>query len=158
MGESQEADEVDRAGPEGEHERRELGEEPPRTGGESLDMDAVRFPRSLPKGRIGGGEREDGDGEGAGPAPGDVTQLRAFISDDHSVTSCGGCRATIARGHRVVELPCGRQHAMHARCVVNAVRRGGAQAPLLCGTRGCTVRLGRREAIEAAFRPTLDYA
>ena len=33
----------------GTHERRELGEEPPRTGGESLDMEAVRFPRQLPK-------------------------------------------------------------------------------------------------------------
>ena len=49
MGEAQEADEVDRADPEGEHERRELGEEPPRTGGESLDVEAVRFPRPLPK-------------------------------------------------------------------------------------------------------------
>ena len=35
---------------------------------------------------------------------------------------------------------------MHARCVVNAVRQGGAQAPLLCGERGCTVRHGKREA------------
>ena len=41
---------------------------------------------------------------------------------------------------------------MHARCVVSAVRRGGAQAPLLCGARGCTVRHGRREALEAAVQ------
>ena len=41
---------------------------------------------------------------------------------------------------------------MHARCVVNAVGRGGAQAPLICGARGCTVRHGRREAIEAAVQ------
>ena len=100
--------------------------------------------------RVGGGEREGGDGEGGGSAPGSVTQLRAFIADDQSGTTCVGCKATIARGHRVVGLPCGRQHAIHARCVVNAVRRGGAQASLLCGARGCTVRHGRREAIQAA--------
>ena len=92
------------------------------------------------EGRISDGEREGRDGEGGGPAPGDVTQLRAFIADNPSVTSRGSCKATIARGHRVVGLPCGRRHAMHAGCVVNAVRRGGAQAPLLCGARGCTVR------------------
>ena len=61
------------------------------------------------------GEREGGDGEGGGSAPGSVTQLRAFIADDHSGTSCGGCREKIVRGHRVVGLPCGRQHAIHAR-------------------------------------------
>ena len=49
MGEAQEADEVDRADPEEEHERRELEEEPPRTGGESLDMEVARFLRPLPK-------------------------------------------------------------------------------------------------------------
>ena len=35
---------------------------------------------------------------------------------------------------------------------MNAVRRGGAQAPLLCGARGCTVRHGRWEALEAAVQ------
>ena len=41
-----------------------------------------------------------------------------------------------------------------SRCtqVVNAVRRGRAQASLLCGARGCTVRHERREAIEAAVQ------
>ena len=55
----------------------------------------------------------------------------------------------------MVGLSCGRQHAMHARCLVNAVRRGGAQASLLCGARGYTVRHGRREAIEAAVQADL---
>ena len=41
---------------------------------------------------------------------------------------------------------------MHARCVVNAVRRSGAQAPLLCGATSCTARHGRREALEAAVQ------
>ena len=49
-------------------------------------------------------------------------------------------------------LPCGRQYAMHARCVVNAVRRGEAQAPLLCEASERTVRHGRREAFKAAVQ------
>ena len=88
-------------------------------------------PPAPAEGRVGGREREGGDGERVGPAPGDVTQLRAFFADDYSGTSCEGCRTEISWRHRVVGLPCGRQHSMHARCVVNAVKRGGAQAPLL---------------------------
>ena len=71
VGEAQEADEVDRADPEEEHERRELGEEPPRTGGESLDMETARFPRPLPKEALAvergkaGTEREEGQHQGA---------------------------------------------------------------------------------------------
>ena len=44
---------------------------------------------------------------------------------------------------------------MHARCVVNAARRGGAQAPLLCGARGCTARHERRQSLEAAVQADL---
>ena len=109
-------------------------------------------PPTPAEGRIGGGEREERGGEGGEPAQGDVAQFLAFIADDQSGTSFGDCRATIARGHRVVGLPCGRQHAMHARWVVDVVRRGGAKAPLLCGARGCTVHHGRREAFEAAVQ------
>ena len=54
-------------------------------------------PSAPAEGRVGGGEREGGDGEGGGSAPWSVTQLRAFIADGHSGTICGGCRATIAR-------------------------------------------------------------
>ena len=130
MGEAQEAGEVDGADLKGDHERREQGGEPPRTEGESLDPEAVRFRRPLPKKGLAveivnfagkeGAERQEGQHQG------DVVQLRAVIADDQSGTTCGGCGATIARGHQVVGLPCGRQHAMHARCVVNALRRGGA--------------------------------
>ena len=103
--------------------------------------------------RVSGGESAlrsgEGGGGGGGSAPGDVVQLHAFMADDQSGTTCGGCRVAIAWGQRVVWLPCGRQNAMHARRVVNAVRRGGAQAPLLCGARGCTLRHERREALES---------
>ena len=109
-----------------------------------------KVPPAPAEGRVGGGEREGRGGEGGGPAPGDIVHFRAFIADDQSGTTYGGCGAMTPQGHRVVGLPCGRQHAMHARCVVDAVTRGGAQALLLCGARGCTVRDGRREGLGAA--------
>ena len=71
MGEAQEADDVDRADPDEEHDRRELQEEPPRIGGESLDMEAARFHRPLRKEglaverRKAGTEREKGQHQGA---------------------------------------------------------------------------------------------
>ena len=58
----------------------------------------------------------------------------------------------MAWGQHVGALPCGNRHVMHARCVVNAVRRGGARAPLLCGASACTARNGKREALEAAVQ------
>ena len=79
-------------------------------------------------------------------------QIRAFLADGQSGTTYGDCRATIARGYGVVGLPCGRQHAMYARCEVNAIRRGGLQAPILCRAGECTARHGRREALEAAVQ------
>lgn len=48
--------------------------------------------------------------------------------------------------------PCGHRHVIYARCVKNAIRRSGAQTPLFCSARGCTVRYGKREAPEAAVQ------
>ena len=63
---------------------------------------------------------------------------------------CRGCRAAVARGHQVVGLPCEHRHGMHTRCVVEAIRRGGPHAQLICGSRGCTALHGRRESLKAA--------
>ena len=41
---------------------------------------------------------------------------------------------------------------MRARYVVEAFRRGGSHAQLIYNTRGCTVRHGRRESLEAAVQ------
>ena len=132
---------------------RPAGSEPPsapasRGGGE---------PPSAPGPRAGGGEEsklrwEEGSSEGGGPALGSVGQPRAFIDVSQGDVMCGGCRAAVARGYRVVGLPCGHRHAMHAWCVVEAIGRGGSHAQLICCTRGCTVRHGRREAPEAAVQ------
>ena len=66
-------------------------------------------------------------------------------------TAC--CAAGVAvRRHRAVGLPCGYRHLIHSRCVVEAIRRGGSHAQLICGTRGCTARHGRRESLEAAVQ------
>ena len=70
MGGAQEADEVHRADPEEDSERRELGEESPQTGGECLDMEAARLPRPLPQEGLAvekgkeGAEREGGQHQG----------------------------------------------------------------------------------------------
>ena len=74
MGEAQEAGEVDGADLKGDHERREQGGEPPRTEGESLDPEAVRFRRPLPKKGLAveivnfagkeGAERQEGQHQG----------------------------------------------------------------------------------------------
>ena len=63
---------------------------------------------------------------------GGVVQLRAFIADDQNGATRGGCRATVARGHRVVGLPCGRQHnnACAVRGECSQARRGARAAAL----------------------------
>ena len=107
------------------------------------------------RGRNGGESelsREGEGGEGRGAVAGRTGRLRASMSDSQEGATCGGCRSTVVRGQRVVGLPCGHRHVFHARCVVNALWRGGAQAPLFCGARGCTVRHGRREALKAAIQ------
>ena len=136
----QEADEVDRADLERDHERRETeigattnpGRISRTMGGEPLPVLVERRGSSVENIL----RTEGGGDKGEESVPGDVVQLRDFIADDQGGTTCGCCRAAIARGHRVLGLPCGCRHAMHAQYVVNAARRGGAQAPLLCGARG----------------------
>ena len=81
-----------------------------------------------------------------------VGQSRAFIDASQDAVMCGGCRVAVARGHRVVGLPCGHRHVMHTRCVVEAIRRGGTHAQLIGGTRQCTARHWRRESPEAAVQ------
>lgn len=59
----------------------------------------------------------------------------------------------------MVGLPCGHRYFLHGRCVVEAIRRGGSHAQLICGTRGCTSHHGKRESLEAAGQadPGLRY-
>lgn len=54
-------------------------------------------------------------------------RLRAFVGGNEDGTICGGCRATLTRRHRVVELPCGHRNVLRARFGVISARRGGAQ-------------------------------
>ena len=99
--------------------------------------------------------KEEGRSEGGGPASGSVGRPRAFIDASQDGVMCGENRAAVSRGHRVVGLPCGHRHVMHARCVVEAIRRGWPHAQLICGTRGCTARHGRRESLKAAVQADL---
>ena len=105
--------------------------------------------------RGGGGEdselrREEGGSEGGGSASGSVGRPRAFIDASQDGVMCGENRAAVSRGHRVVGLPCGHRHVMHARCVAEAM--GGSHVQLICGTRGCTGHHRRRELLEAAVQ------
>ena len=107
--------------------------------------------------RGGGGEeselrRQEGGSEGGGSTSGSVGRPRAFIDASQDGVRCGRCRAAVSRGHRVVGLPCGHRYVLHARCVVEAIRRGGSPAHLICGTRGCTARHERLELLEAAVQ------
>ena len=54
------------------------------------------------------------------------------MGDNQEGVTYGRSRTTVARGQRVVALPSENWHIMHARCVVNAVRRSRARIPLLC--------------------------
>ena len=96
--------------------------------------------------------REEGGSEGGGSASGSVGRPDALIDASQDSVMCGGCRAAAAHGHRVVGLPCGHRHIMRVRCVVEAIRTSGSHAQLICGTRGCTARHGRRESLEAAVQ------
>ena len=53
--------------------------------------------------------REGRGNEGGGAASGSAGQLRASMGDNQEGATCGGCRATVARGERVVALPCGNR-------------------------------------------------
>lgn len=67
--------------------------------------------------------------------------------------TCGIYRVEIARGHRAVHLPYGQgRHIIHARCVVEALRRIASPAPLYRRKSGCGAHYGRREALETAVQ------
>ena len=106
--------------------------------------------------RDNGGEvepsREGIGSERRGTASGSAGQLRTPMGDKQEGATCGGCQAIVGQGQRMVGIPCGHRHVMHARCVINVVMRSGAQAPLLCSARDCTARHGRQEALEAAVQ------
>ena len=157
MGGAQEAGEVDRPDLEGDHERRYVEEGPPRDGGESLDPGAESRPRPMARkgaamegvNSVGkeGAEKEEVQHQG-------MYRNFALSSQTTKVIRPAGVagQRLLRNTDRVVGLPCGRQHAMHARFEVNAAMRGGAQAALLCGARGCTARHGRRESLKAAVQ------
>ena len=93
------------------------------------------------------------------------SRLRASLGGNDERIACGVCTAAVNQGHRVVRLPRrDGNHVLHARCVLEAVRNGGAQrgiqASFVCSERGCGARHRSREALEAAVQagPGLRYA
>lgn len=78
--------------------------------------------------------------------------LRAFIDANQDGVMRGRCRAAVARGYRVVGLPCGQRHVINKWCWMGAIRRGGSHVQVLCGTHECTARHGRRKLLEEAVQ------
>ena len=128
----QETDAVDHEDLGGDDDLTVLGEGKPRTGGESLGPGATNRHQPLARGRatveksnLEGKEdraREEAQHQG-GQATSRIHGRQPRRRD------LRGLSATVARGQRVVGQPYGHRHVMHARCVVYAVRKSGAQAP-----------------------------
>ena len=67
--------------------------------------------------------------------------------------ACGVCGITLQLGHRAVRFPYRQgRHVLHARCVVVALARGAAPAPLRCPAVNCGVQHPRHDALEAAVQ------
>ena len=67
--------------------------------------------------------------------------------------ACGVCSVTLKLGHRAVRFPCGQwRHVLHARCVVGALARSAAPAPLHCPIVNCVAQHTRWDALKAAVQ------
>ena len=104
--------------------------------------------------RIPYGEASTGGSPRAqGRRPENKTRPRAFLGDTRGGTACGVCRLTLQLGHRAVRFPCGQGcHVLHARCVVEALARIAAPAPLRCPTINYGAQHPRWNSLEAAVQ------
>lgn len=68
-----------------------------------------------------------------------------------------GCLVTLQQGHRAVPLPCGnRCHALHGRCLMEALAKGAASAPIRYPLAGCGVRHKWRGVLEVVAQAHPD--
>ena len=73
-----------------------------------------------------------------GRRPGNGTRPRSLLGDTRGGMACGICGVTLQLGHRAVRFPCVQgRHVLHARCVVEALAKSAAPAPLLYPTANC---------------------
>ncbi|CAN0472312.1 unnamed protein product, partial [Laminaria digitata] len=88
-----------------------------------------------------------------GKRVGNGTRPRAFLGDTTGGMTCEVCGITLQLGHWAVRFPCAQgRHVLHARCVVEALARGAAPAPLRCPAVDCGALHPRRDALEAAVQ------
>lgn len=87
---------------------------------------------------MGASPSSGGSSRAKGARLGNIRWLWALIDANQDNVACEGCRATVARGHRVGGLLCGHRHVIHAWCVVEAIANGGSHSQLLDGTSGCS--------------------
>ena len=108
----------------------------------------------------GGGCRVPNGEVSAGRSPwapgrrsGNGTRRCAFLGDTRGGMACGVCRVTLQLGLRAVRFPCNQgRHVLHARCVVEALTRSTAPAPLRCPTINCEAQHPRRDAPEVSVQ------
>ena len=82
-----------------------------------------------------------------------IERPRAFLDDTQGDVASGVRHFTLQLGQRAVRFPCGQgRHVLHARCVVEALARGGAPAPLSCPAVSCRSQHPRRDVLEAAVQ------
>ena len=88
-----------------------------------------------------------------GRRPGNGSRPRACLGDTRGGLAYGVCRLTPELGHRAVRFPCGqRRHVLYARCVVEALARSVAPAPLRFPTVNCGAQHPRRDGLEEAVQ------
>ena len=104
--------------------------------------------------RIPNGEAPEGGSPRApGRSSGNGTTPLAFLGDTRGGVACGVCGNTLQLGHRAVRFPHGEgRHVLHARCVVEALARDAAPAPLPCPIVNCRAQHPRRHALETAIQ------
>lgn len=85
--------------------------------------------------------------------PENKTRPLAFLGDTKGRATCRIWCVPLYLGHWAVRLPCEQgRHMPHARCVVEAVVRHAAPAPLHCPAANCGAQHPRRDALKAAVQ------
>ena len=128
-------------------ERREKGEASQISGGRGAVINDSGS--RIPKGEASAG----GSPRALGRRPGNGTRPRAFLGDTRGGMACGICRLMLQLVHGAVRFPCWQgRHVPLARCVVEALARSAAPAPLRCPTVNGEAEHPRREVLEAAVQ------
>lgn len=98
-----------------------------------------------------------GDPQSAGEGGLERHAPGTFLADTPRGVAYGVCRVTLQGGHRAVRIPCGQGCHLwqrhHVGCVVEALVRVAAPAPLRCPEVNCVARYTRWGSLKAMVQP-----